>query len=195
MKKTFREIVVANRSYRGYDESFRFTKEKLLEYVDLTRYTASSINIQPLKYYIAYEKSEVDTIQKMTKWARALPDRNLPYEGKRPTGFIIICQDTDLFANTNRFMKDVGIVAQTILLQAVEDDLGGCMIGNFNPDEVKATLNLSDNLVPLLIVALGKPAEEIVITDVKDNNTNYYRDENDVHYVPKRALEDIVING
>lgn len=195
MKKTFREIVIANRSYRGYDESYKFTKEKLEEYVDLTRFTPSSVNMQPFKYYVAYEKSNVDTIQKMTKWARALPELNLPYEGKRPTGFIIICQDTNIFSNTNRFMKDVGIVAQTILLQAAEDGLGGCMIGNFNAEEVKSTLGLSDNLLPLLIVALGKPAEKIVITEVKeDGKTDYYRDENDVHYVPKRSLEDILIN-
>ena len=195
MKKTFREIVIANRSYRGYDESYKFTREKLEEYVDITRFTPSSVNMQPFKYYIAYEKSNVDTIQKMTKWARALPELNLPYEGKRPTGFIVICQDTNIFANTNRFMKDVGIVAQTILLQAADDGLGGCMIGNFNAEEVKSILDLSENLLPLLIVALGKPAEKIVITEVKeDGKTDYYRDENDVHYVPKRSLEDILIN-
>ena len=195
MKKSFREIVIANRSYRGYDESYKFTREKLEEYVDLTRFTPSSVNMQPFKYYIAYEKSNVDTIQKMTKWARALPELNLPYEGKRPTGFIVICQDTNIFANTNRFMKDVGIVAQTILLQAADDGLGGCMIGNFNAEEVKSILDLSENLLPLLIVALGKPAEKIVITEVKeDGKTDYYRDENDVHYVPKRSLEDILIN-
>lgn len=195
MQKTFREIVIANRSYRGYDESYKFTKEKLEEYVDLTRFTPSSVNMQPFKYYVAYEKANVDTIQKMTKWARALPELNLPYEGKRPTGFIIICQDTNIFSNTNRFMKDVGIVAQTILLQAAEDGLGGCMIGNFNAEEVKSTLCLSDNLLPLLIVALGKPSEKIVITEVKeDGKTDYYRDENDVHYVPKRSLKDILIN-
>ena len=195
MKKSFREIVIANRSYRGYDESYKFTREKLEEYVDLTRFTPSSVNMQPFKYYVAYEKSNVDTIQKMTKWARALPELNLPYEGKRPTGFIVICQDTNIFANTNRFMKDVGIVAQTILLQAADDGLGGCMIGNFNAEEVKSILDLSENLLPLLIVALGKPAEKIVITEVKeDGKTDYYRDENDVHYVPKRSLEDILIN-
>lgn len=189
----FKELVKRNRSYRGYDESYRFTKEQLEDYVDTTRFTASSVNMQPLKYFIAYEKEMVDTIQAMTKWARALPDLDLPYVGKRPTGFIVICQDTDIAPNTQRFMKDVGIVAQTILLQATEEGLGGCMIGNFKPEEVSEILEFSENIVPLLIVALGKPDEEIVITDVKESGTNYYRDENDVHYVPKRSLEDILI--
>ena len=190
----FKELVKKNRSFRGYDESYRFTKEQLEDYVDTTRYTASSVNMQPLKYFIAYEKEMVDTIQKMTKWARALPDLNLPYVGKRPTGFIVVCQDINISLNTGRFMKDVGIVAQTILLQATEEGLGGCMIGNFKKEEVMETLKLDDNLVPLLIIALGKPDEEIVITEIPESgSTNYYRDKEDVHYVPKRSLGDILI--
>lgn len=190
----FKELVKRNRSFRGYDESYRFTKEQLEDYVDTTRYTASSVNMQPLKYFIAYEKEMVDTIQKMTKWARALPDLNLPYVGKRPTGFIVVCQDINISLNTERFMKDVGIVAQTILLQATEEGLGGCMIGNFKKEEVMETLKLDDNLVPLLIIALGKPDEEIVITEIPESgSTNYYRDKDDVHYVPKRSLGDILI--
>lgn len=190
----FKELVKKNRSFRGYDESYRFTKEQLEDYVDTTRYTASSVNMQPLKYFIAYEKEMVDTIQKMTKWARALPDLDLPYIGKRPTGFIVVCQDINISLNTERFMKDVGIVAQTILLQATEEGLGGCMIGNFKKEEVMETLKFDDNLVPLLIIALGKPDEEIVITEIPESgSTNYYRDKEDVHYVPKRSLGDILI--
>lgn len=188
-----KDLVFANRSYRGYDESYRFTKEKLISYVDLTRFTASSVNAQPLKYHIAYEKDEVDLIQKMTRWARALPEIELPHKDMCPTGFIIICQDTDISENLARFQKDIGIVAQTILLSAVEDNLGGCMIGNFSADEVREKLNFSKNLQPMLIIALGKPNEKIVIKEIENGESvNYYRDENDTHYVPKRKLKDII---
>lgn len=189
-----KDLVVANRSYRGYDESYKFTEKQLTDYVDLTRYTASSVNAQPLKYHIAYEKEEVSLIQSMTKWARGLPELKLPHDNMHPTGFIVICQDTDIAPNTDRFQKDIGIVAQTILLAATEESLGGCMIGNFVPEEVKEKLNFADNLQPMLIVALGKPAEKIVITEIENGeSTKYYRDENDVHYVPKRKLSDIMV--
>lgn len=190
----FRDLVVANRSYRGYDESYRFTKEQLTEYIDLTRYTASSVNAQPLKYHIAYEKDEVDLIQSMTKWARALPKMTLPHDNMHPTGFIIICQDKDISDNLARYQKDIGIVAQTILLAAVEEGLGGCMIGNFVPEEVKEKMNFADNLQPMLIIALGKPNENIIITEIENGDSiKYYRDENDTHFVPKRKLNDILI--
>lgn len=189
-----KELVIKNRSYRGFDENYSFTREQLEGYVNLTRYTASSVNAQPLKYKIVFEKYEVEAVRPLTRWARALPDMVLPHPNMHATAFIIICQDTDISPNLARYQKDIGIVAQTITLAAVEDGLGGCMIGNFTPDEVKETLNLAENLTPMLIIALGKPAEEIVIKEIDNGeSTKYYRDENDIHYVPKRKLKDILI--
>lgn len=192
----FKDLVRSNRSYRGYDESRRITREELEEFVDCARLAPSSVNAQPFRYYLAWEKEEVDRIQPLTHWARALMDRmTLPHPGHCPTGFIVICQDTNLGESLQRYLKDVGIVAQTMLLAAAEKGLGGCMIGNFNGDEVKKELDLPENLVPMLIVAFGKPDETIVLTEIEEGDgINYYRDENDVHYVPKRKLEDIVIS-
>lgn len=190
-----KDLIIKNRSYRGYDESYKFSREQLMNYVDGARFCASSINIQPLKYFIAYDKEDVDKIQCRIKWARQLPQMTLPHPGMCPTGFVVICQDKNISDNLNRFMKDVGIVAQSMLLMAVEEGLGGCMIGNFAAQDIREGLGLSENLQPLLVVALGKPAETIVLTDVgEDANTAYYRDENDVHYVPKRRLEELLIN-
>ena len=189
------DLVVKNRSYRGYDHSYQFTRAQLEHYVDLARLCASSVNKQPLKYYLAWEPETVATIQAETRWARALQPTTLPRPGKEPTAFIVICQDDTLDPNLNRYMKDIGIVAQTMLLGAVEEGLGGCMIGNFTAGNISQVLGLADHLHPLLIVAFGKPDEEIIIVDVpEDGNTNYYRDANDTHYVPKRSLQDELIN-
>ena len=189
-----KDLVKQNRSYRGYDESRRVTEAELREMVDCARLTASSVNMQPLKYYLAWEKDEVDRIQALTAWARGLPEMTLPHEGMRPTAFIVICQDKSIQESLVRFQKDVGIAAQTILLAAVEMGLGGCMIGNFGADSVQQELGLSENLAPLLIVAIGKPAEKVVLTEVGEGESvAYYRDGNDVHYVPKRRLEDVII--
>lgn len=189
----FKDLCKQNRSYRGFDESRRVTREELLDMIDCTRYAASSINKQPLKFYIAETPEKTSLIQPLTGWARALPGKKLPYDGHCPTAFIVICQDTDIMEDTTRFMKDVGITAQTILLSAVEKGLGGCMIGNFSPAKISEAISLPENLVPLLIVAIGKPDETIVLTEVENGSTDYYRDENDVHYVPKRSLEDVVL--
>lgn len=192
----FKDLVKQSRSYRGYDSSRKLTKEELMEFVDCARYAPSSVNAQPLRYYLAWEEEEVALVQSMTHWAKALPQLELPHKGMCPTGFIIICQDKFIDDALNRYQKDVGIVAQTILLAAVEQGLGGCMIGNFLAGEVKEKLHLPENLAPLLIVAIGKPAEKIVLTEIEEgDDIHYYRDEQDVHYVPKRKLQDIILTG
>ena len=156
-----RNLVLKNRSYRGFDESVRISRETLEGFVDCARLCPSSVNKQPLKYFLAWEPEEVEKVQGLTKWARALPEMVLPHPGKRPTGFVVICQDKGIDENLNRYQKDVGIVAQTMLLAAVEQGLGGCMIGNFQAGEVMEVLGLPEEIRPLLIVAFGKPAEEI----------------------------------
>lgn len=189
-----KDLIRQNRSYRGYDESRKVTKEELMDMVECARLAPSSINMQPLKYFLAWTPEVTKKIQPLTQWAKALPEITLPHEGHCPTAFIVICQDMNWNSSTTVFQRDVGIVAQTMLLAAVEMGLGGCMIGSFNKEELHKVLELPDHIVPSLVVAIGKPDEKIVLTDVKeDGNTKYYRDEADVHYVPKRHLEDIVL--
>jgi len=189
-----KDLAKKSRSYRGYDESRTIARAELLELVDCARYAPSSVNRQPFKYYLAYTRDQLDKIQPLTLWARALPQMKLPHPGKRPTGFIVICQETEWDPDLNRYSRDVGAVAQTMLLAATEVGLGGIMINNFNRVQVSAALELPEHIIPLLIVALGKPDEEIVIREIANGeDTRYYRDEQDVHYVPKRKLEDVIL--
>ncbi len=192
---SFKELVIKNRSCRGFDEGVKVSREQLLEMVECARLTPSSRNLQPLKYYLSYTDGNNATIQSITKWAAGLPNLDIPYKGQRPTAFIVICYDKDLGGeNITPFLKDVGITAQTILLAATEMGLNGCMIGNFSPEKLAAALSLSDNLVPSLVIGIGKGVENIVLTDIKDGKTGYYRDDNNTHYVPKRTLEEEIIN-
>lgn len=188
-------LVLQSRSCRGYDESVHLTREQLEDFVSCARLCPSSGNKQPLRYYIAWEDADVAKILKCTKWAAALPQMHLPHEGQNPTAFIVICQDTSIDPDLLRYQRDVGIVAQTIMLRAVEEGYRGCMIGNFQASALHEALHLADSIRSQLCLALGKSVETVKLTDVpEDGNTNYYRDENDVHYVPKRKLEDLLLD-
>ncbi len=62
-------------------------------------------------------------------------------------------------------------------------------------NRLQTVLNISDQFETLLVLAIGKPKEEIVIEEVgEDGNIRYWRDSNAVHHVPKRSLDDIIIN-
>jgi len=191
----FRDLVLKNRSYRGFNEDRKITREEILSILDDARVTASAANKQPLKYYISTDETEAEAILGCTKWGGALPELNLPKDGTHPTAFVIILQDLDIQPNRTAALIDTGIVAQTILLSAVEKGLGGLMILNFGAKPLTELLGLPDNLAPVLVIALGEPAETIKLVDISDDeSTNYYRDAAGTHFVPKRRLTDIVVS-
>lgn len=190
-----KELVLFNRSYRRFDESVPVTREMLTGWVDVARLTNSTINIQPLKYYISAEKETNAVIRSHIYWARNLPDFNGPEEGENPTGYVVICVDSAVNnAVPDRFAKDVGIVAQTIMLCAAEQGFGGCMMGNVDKDDLKSELGLPESCTISLVLAIGKPGEKIILEEVeKGESVMYYRDDNNVHHVPKRKLKDIIL--
>ena len=189
-----KDLVRKNRSYRGYDESRKITEDELKELVDTARVAGSAANLQPLKYRLVCSDAEVAKLNGITRWGKMLKDIELPHKGKYPTAYIVICVDTDITKAPENANTDIGIAAQTILLAAVEQGLGGCMIGNYEKAQAAEALELPERYVPQLIVAIGKPDETVVLTDTgEDGSVKYYRDANDVHYVPKRRLEDILL--
>ena len=61
-----KELVLRNRSYRSYDETREIKREELMDLVEHARLCASSVNQQPLKYYLAYTKEDINKIQPLT---------------------------------------------------------------------------------------------------------------------------------
>ncbi len=190
----FLDLIKQNRSYRSFDESVKLSRETVESFVECARLSASASNNQPLKYYISTKADTNALIQAQTAWAAKLKPRVFPPEGHRPTAFIVICVDTDIVKEPARADRDIGIAAQSILLCAASQGFGGLMIGAFKRGEIKQVLTLSENLEPALVIALGKPDEKIVLEETC-GSVDYYRDEDDVHHVPKRPMKEIVING
>ncbi len=189
----FKEIVVKNRSYRRFAQSHSLTQEMLLELVDLARSTPSAGNRQLLRYVISCALEINSKVFDTLGWAASLPDWPGPEEGERPTGYIVIVAESSSWDWTR---VDLGIAAQTILLGAAAKGLGGCMLGNVRKEQLKRVLGLAEDLEILLVIALGKPVEEVVLEEVgKEESITYYRTDDRVHHVPKRKLADLVIRS
>ncbi|MBE6541639.1 MAG: nitroreductase [Ruminococcaceae bacterium] len=188
------DLVRESRSYRSFNESQRVTKEELLEFVDTARLCPSAVNRQPLKYRLVYEPAEVEEFLAITRWGGLLPDVKLPPDGHHPTAFIVMCCDTTVVENPDSAKFDAGIAAQTIMLNATEKGLGGCIIGAFNSDEASKTLLIPKKYKPIVALAFGVPDETVFICNLnKDGDTKYFRDKVGLHFVPKRLLEDVII--
>ena len=189
---SFYDIVLKNRSYRAFDERRPVTRKELEYLISLARVTPSAVNRQPLKFFLSCDERTNARILPLTAWAGLLKDVKLPPEGRGPTAYIVICVDQRIAKNAD---KDVGIAAQTMLLGAADMGLGGCMIGAFDPARIHAALELEEYLFPSLIIALGKPDERVEIVDIQGGETAYYRDEKGDHFVPKRTMEELIVNG
>ena len=191
----FLDLVKQARSHRGFRQDRKVTRQELEHLVECARFTPAARNDQVLKYYLAEKPETVAAIQPLTKWAGALAELHLPRKGAEPVAYIVICLDGSLAENPTPYQRDVGIVAQTMLLAAVEMGLNGCMIGSFAAGELREKLGLPEAIKPQLLLALGEGTDRIVMTDVgEDGSTTYYRDAEDTHYVPKRTLEHLILN-
>lgn len=186
-----RELLIKERSYRSFDPSVSVSNETLLSFLEGVRLTPSTRNLQALKFKVCTEKVDRDAMLASTGWAKSLAIE-LPPKGHEPAAYIIICLDTSI-ASADIMYRDVGIAAQTIMLSAVEAGLGGCMLGSFVPEEVSKYFAFPEHIVPKLVIALGKPDEACLVEDSIEGNVTYYRDENNVHHVPKRTLEEILL--
>lgn len=189
-----KDLIKKNRSVRGYDNSRDVTIEELREMVDCARLSASSVNMQPLKYILVNTIDGKARVLKQVSFAAKLSTLKLPHRGSEPMAYIVICQDEQISKSETGFLRDVGIVAQSITLAATELGLGACMLGYFSPDKLRQALDLSENLKPLLVISLGKSVEDVRIVEIEEGeSTDYYRDEAGIHYVPKRKLDDVII--
>ena len=67
-------------------------------------------------------------------------------------------------------------------------------MSTFQEAKLRETLNLPEKIVPMLVVAIGKPAEDIVIVDAEEGRSiKYYRNEKGTHFVPKRNVEELIL--
>lgn len=186
-----KEIIEKSRSYRRFYEDYRIDEGELKELIELARLSPSGSNLQPLKYILSYSNEKNELIFPLLGWAGYLKDWPGPMPGERPSAYIVILGDKGI---SSSFDRDLGIAGQSMLLGAAERGLGGCMIGNIKRNELRAALKIKEQYDILLVIALGKPKENVIIETIgPEGDVKYWRDEEENHHVPKRRLEDLIV--
>ena len=186
------DLIRKNRSCRRFYQNQSVDLETLKGLVNLGRLSASGANLQPLKYILSCNARKNAAILSCLAWAGYLKAWPGPEDGERPAAYIIILGDT---AIAKDFGCDHGIAGQSILLGAREAGLAGCMLGSIKRDKLRELLDIAAHLKILLVLAIGKPKEQVVLEEVNsEGNIRYWRDGNGIHHVPKRNLKDIVVD-
>ena len=186
-----RNIIEKNRSYRRFDNNRRISCEEFSTLIQNASQVASAANLQNLRYVISNSKKTNDEIFRCLNWAGYLSEWTGPMPEERPSGYIIIVIKSSIEKYAH---FDAGIAAQTITLSATEMGLGACLIASINRPLLNSILELpEEEYSVLLCIALGKPVEEVVIEPVIDNNIQYWRDEDNIHHVPKRKKDEVIV--
>jgi len=185
-----KDLIRKNRSYRRFDQHVPVPMELLREMVDAARLSGSARNMQPLKYMLFNTPEDCTRIFPTTAWAGYLKAWPGPEEGERPTAYIVQLGDLEL---TDDWWCDDGIAAQSMMLTAVEKGFGGCIIGSVQREKLRSILSIPERYKIIQVLALGKPAEKVVIDEAKDGDITYWRDDQEVHHVPKRSLDELII--
>ena len=193
-----KELVHKNKTYRRFYEDHHIPYELMEEWIGLVRLIPTARNQQALKYLIINDPQIREQIFPTLKWAGYLKDWDGPEKGERPSAYIVIGIDKNISDNyiAHWTYVDLGIAIQTILLAAAEHDLGGCVIVAFNRRTIYDVLKIPEHIDVKVILALGKPKENVIWKDMEpgDKDIRYYRDGLGNHYVPKRPLDEILMN-
>ena len=190
--KGMNSLTLANRSIRRFKENHPITEKQLIKLVNLARQSASGANLQPLKFVLSWTAEKNQRIFSALSWAAYFKEWDGPTENERPSAYIIVLGDQNL---SKSFQYDAGIASQSITLGAVEMGLGGCLIGSIKRDQLMHSLSIPEEFEILLVIALGKPGEEVTIEDLgSEGDVKYWRDQNDIHHVPKRRSRDLILD-
>ena len=186
-----RDLIIKNRCYRRFHQEVQIDRKILEELVDLARLSSSPGNLQPLRYVLSCDEERNALIFKHLKWAAYLEDWQGPKEGERPSAYIIILGDRNL----SPFVDwDLGIALQSIRLGAIEKGIGGCPIASMDKERLLEALSIPREYEILVVLALGRPNETVMIDKVgPDGDIRYWRDNQGIHHVPKRSLDDLII--
>jgi nitroreductase len=186
------DLIKKNRSCRRFFQNKTIPMDTLKWLVNLARLSPSAANLQPLKYILSNDPHKNEMIFSCLAWAGYLKQWSGPPEGERPPAYIIVVGDTKI---AKIFTTDLGIAAQSILLGARERQLAGCMIGSIKIDLLRELLNIPPHLEIELVIALGKPKETVVLEEMTPGSSiKYWRDEHEIHHVPKRPLAEIILS-
>lgn len=189
----FRELLTRSRAIRRFDERVAVSEATLRELVELVCYTPSAANRQPLRFLSVTGGEMLDKVFPCLKWAGYLTEWPGPEPGERPTAaLVMLCRNEDAPGAA----CDSGIAAQTIMLGAAEKELGGCIVAAIDRERLMKSLGIPDGWTVLLVIALGKPAETVVIDQIEPGGSvRYWRDEHGIHHVPKRRVDELLVTA
>ncbi len=154
----FLNLVKTRYSVRGYlDKPVK--REKIERCLEAARLAPSTSNSQPWRFIVVDDPELKDAVARET-FSKLLSFNHFSLQA--PVLILVISEKPSLTIRIAGVIKkrqfnliDIGIAAEHICLQAVEEGLGTCILGWFNEEVVKKLLNIPNHKKVELIITMG----------------------------------------
>ena len=170
----FLDLVNKRQSVRKYLDK-PVEREKIERCLEAARLAPSASNSQPWSFIVVDDPKLKEAV------ARNTFDRVISFNRfslQAPVLILLLSERPSFFSRIGSAVKDkqfslidIGITAEHLCLQAVEEGLGTCMLGWFNERGVKKLLNIPPLIRVELIITMGYPiSDEIEHKERKEIN-------------------------
>lgn len=160
----FLNLVKTRYSVRGYlDKPVK--REKIERCLEAARLAPSTSNSQPWRFIVVDDPELKDAVARET-FGKLLSFNHFSLQA--PVLIVVISEKPSLTVRIAGVIKkrkfniiDIGIAAEHLCLQAVEEGLGTCILGWFNEAGVKKLLKIPNHRRVELIITMGYPDESV----------------------------------
>ena len=149
------EALLNRRSIRQYKDQ-KISKEDIDEILKAAMYAPSAMNLQPWHFVVIDDRDVLIETIKSISYAEML---------KQSAAAILVCGDSLIEKNESWLLQNCSASIQNILLSAHGLGIGSCWIAIHGMDDVyknvKAQFKLPENIIPVSLISLGYPDEEV----------------------------------
>ncbi len=150
------DAIFQRRSIRHYEKDFQIPTTDLEQILKAAMSAPSAMNKQPWEFIVLTDKEALAKVQNNHPYASFLSDAG--------TG-IIVCVDLTREYNGMGII-DVTLASQNLMLEAHALGYGTCYCGVYpeHTDTFLELLDLPEHIIPIGLIALGKPSSPISTT-------------------------------
>lgn len=182
------DIILKRRTIRRFTEK-AVPFPVLKKCVNAARLSPTARNTQPLEFVAVNERTQVERMNEAVSFGGVVKQKGR-IEGEEPKAFIVILADKEK-SDEKYVGMDVGIAAEAIVLTALEEGVGACMMGAIERERIKGILGIRNEFSVPLVVALGY-AKEKPKAEKLTKELDYWVDEKETLHVPKRGLHEVL---
>ncbi len=157
----FTQLIALRQSVRAFKD-IKMDSATILKILEAGRLAPSAVNFQPWRFIVVDDDHLLENLwlSYPRQWIKSAPQA------------ILVCGDHSeswkrAADNKDHGDIDAAIAIDHITLMAASLGIGTCWVCNFNPQIVRESFNLPDNLEPIAIIPMGYPQDSLLPTDKK----------------------------